>query len=171
VRVTSTTFLPVLISRRDREYNEMNVLDGYLDEVAVGYTMGPPYGERLVTWSDLERIGLSRRELRREAIENLDAMVERVRVYGQPPALMLSFNGLESSLLLADELWDDLAESVPGELVVGVPARDVVIITGSRSRPGIDKAMRAVNRVFYANGPNLLLRDLLVWQDGRWAAL
>ncbi len=169
VRVTSTTFLPVLISVHDRAYNDANVLDGYLDEVAVGYTSGPPYGELLVTWSDLERVELSRRRLRREAMTNLDAMLDDVLIHGQPPALMLSFNGLESSLLLADELWARLEESVPGELVVGVPARDVVIFTGSESRSGLARATRAIERVFFANGPNLLLRDLLVWRGGEWA--
>ncbi len=164
----STKILPVLISVRDRAYDELNVLDQYLDEVVIGYSLGPPYGETLVTWADLERLDMSRRRLRREAIANLEEMLDSVHIYGQPPALMVSFNGLESSLLLADEFWDGVVESVPGELVVGVPARDVVIITGSRSRTGLDKAMRAVERVFYANGPNLLVRDLLVWQEGEW---
>jgi uncharacterized protein YtpQ (UPF0354 family) len=169
VRETSTTILPVLISVRDRAYDEGNVLDEYLEGLVVGYSVGPPFGEMLVTWSDLERIEISRRRLRRQALENLENMLDSVNIYGQPPALMLSFNGLESSVLLIDEFWESLAESVPGELVVGVPARDVVILTGSHSRGGLERATRAVERIFYANGPNLLLRDLLVWRDGDWA--
>jgi uncharacterized protein YtpQ (UPF0354 family) len=168
VRDTSTSILPVLISVRDRAYDEGNVLEEYIDGVVVGYTVGPPYGETLVTWSDLERIEIPRRRLRRQALDNLEDMMDSVYIYGQPPALMLSFNGLESSVLLIDEFWEGLAESVPGDLVVGVPARDVVILTGSASRGGLERATRAVERVFYANGPNLLLRDLLVWRDGQW---
>ncbi|HKT01691.1 MAG TPA: DUF1444 family protein [Rugosimonospora sp.] len=166
----STRFLPVLVSVRDRAYDEMNVLDEYLDEVGVGYTVGPPYGERLVTWSDLDRIELPRRRLRREAMDNLETMSDAARIHGQPPALWLSFDGMESSLLLVDEFWDDVSESIPGETVVGVPARDVVLITGSESRTGLAKAARAIDRVFYANRPNLLLRELLVWRDGQWQA-
>jgi len=164
----STRFLPVLISADDRAYDEMNVLDPYLDDLGVGYTVGPPYGERLVTWADLDRIDLPRRRLRREAMDNLESMVDMARIHGQPPALWVSFEGMESSLLLVDEFWEDVAESIPGELVVGVPARDVVLITGSQSRTGLAKAARAVDRVFYANRPNLLLRYLLVWRDGQW---
>jgi uncharacterized protein YtpQ (UPF0354 family) len=158
----------VLISVSDRAYDQGNVLDEYLDEVAVGYSVGPPYGEMLVTWSDLERMETSRRRLRRAALDQLEEMVDAVHIHGQPPALMLSFNGLASSVLLIDDFWEGLTESVPGDLVVGVPARDVVILTGSQSRTGLEKAMRAVDRVFYANGPNLLMRDLLVWRDGAW---
>jgi uncharacterized protein YtpQ (UPF0354 family) len=144
------------------------VLDGYFADLSVGYAVGPPYGERLLTWNDLDRLDMSRRDLRRAAATQLDRMLDEVRIHGQPPALMLSFDGLESSLLLSEVFWDDLAGSVPGDLVIGVPARDVVIITGSRSRAGLEKAQRAVDRVFFAKGDHLLLPDLLVWGDGEW---
>jgi uncharacterized protein YtpQ (UPF0354 family) len=168
VHVKSATFLPVLVSPADRAYVEHNVLDQYLGDMAVGYSIGPPYGDRLVTWSDLERRDMSRRDLRRRAADTLDSLLDTVRIHGQPPALMLSFQGFESSLVLADPFWDSLEGSVPGELVIGVPARDVVIITGSRSRAGLEKARRAVDRVFFAGGPHLLARDLLVRRDNDW---
>jgi uncharacterized protein YtpQ (UPF0354 family) len=169
-QVTSATFLPVLVSPGDRAYDGRYVLDTYVDELAVGYTVGPPYGAGLVTWNDLDRFEISRRALRRHAAANLDAMVDDVRIHGQPPALMLSFAGLESSVVLAEGFWEDLAEAVPGELVIGVPARDVVIITGSQSPSGMAKARRAVDRVFFAGGAHLLVRDLLVRRGGAWVA-
>ncbi len=168
MHVKSATFLPILVSPADRAYTEENVLDQYLGDIAVAYSVGPPYGERLVMWSDLERRDMSRRDLRRRAADNLDSLLDTVRIHGQPPALMLSFQGFESSLLLADPFWDSLEGSVPGELVIGVPARDVVIITGSRSRAGLEKARRAVDRVFFAGGPHLLARDLLVRRTNDW---
>jgi uncharacterized protein YtpQ (UPF0354 family) len=164
----SATILPVLVSSSDPTIHDRNVLDGYMDDLAVGYTAGPPYGEHLLTWDDLDRMQMSRRELRNAAAGQLDQMLDEVRVHGQPPVLMLSFDGLESSLLLSEVFWDELAESVPGELVIGAPARDVVIITGSRSRAGLEKARRAVDRVFFARGPHLLVPDLLIWRDGEW---
>jgi uncharacterized protein YtpQ (UPF0354 family) len=168
VQVKSATFLPILVSPHDRAYDEHNVLDQYFGEIAVAYTVGPPYGERLITWSDLERLDMSRRDLRRRAASNLDSFLDEVRIHGQPPTLMLSFQGFESSLLLADPFWNSLEGSVPGELVIGAPARDVVIITGSHSRSGIDKARRAVDRVFFAGGPHLLVRGLLARRRGDW---
>jgi uncharacterized protein YtpQ (UPF0354 family) len=152
----------------DRAFTEVNVLDAYFDDIVVGYGAGPTYGDRLVTWEDIQRFGMSRRELRQRAASNLDQLLDSVRIHGQPPALMLSFEGLESSLVLADAFWDSLEGNVPGELIIGVPARDVVIITGSRSRTGLEKAKRAVDRVFYAGGEHLLWRDLLVRREGQW---
>jgi uncharacterized protein YtpQ (UPF0354 family) len=170
VQVTNTTFLPLLESAQEDPYGDpaAPVLDEFIGDLAVAYSFGPPYGERLVNWLDLDRLGLSRRVLRRRAADNLGAMIDTVRVHGEPPALMLSFDGIESSLLLADRLWHRLATSVPGDLVVGVPARDVVVVTGSRSRQGLDKAKRAVDRVFFAGDQHLLTRELLVRRDGGW---
>jgi uncharacterized protein YtpQ (UPF0354 family) len=168
VQATTTTVLPVLVSSDAGGYGTEPVLDGYLDGLSVGYALGPPFGDRLMTRQDLDRFELSRRGLRRQAAAYLDAMVDRVRIHGQPPALMLSFNGFESSVVLADVFWEDLADAVPGELVIGVPARDVVIVTGSRSPSGLAKARRAVARVFFAGGPHPLTRDLLVRRDRSW---
>jgi uncharacterized protein YtpQ (UPF0354 family) len=161
-------FLPVLVVVADDPYADQLVLDEFLGGLAVGYATGPPFGERLVTWRDLDQLGLGRRALRREAAECLDASLDRVRLHGQPPALMLSFEGMESSVLLADAFWDGLEGSVPGEIVVGCPARDVVIVTGSESQPGLEKARRAVDRVFFAGDRHLLTRHLMVRRRGRW---
>lgn len=171
VRVTSTTFLPLLVSTGDGRYGEDHVFDDFAPGLAVAYSYVPPYGDQVVTRADLDRLGMSSRAVRREALDNLYTALTRLRLHGQPPALMLSFDGMESSALLVDEFWDDLERSVPGELVVGVPARDVVIITGSESRPGLEKARRAVDRVFFAGDQHLLSGDLLVWRQGSWMTL
>ncbi len=167
-QVTTATVLPVLVSPNDRAYDDQHVLDGYFEGLMVGYSPGPPFGERLIRWRDLDRLDVSRRELRRRAAGYLDLMVERVDIHGQPPALMLSFAGLESSVVLADAFWDGLEQSVPGELVIGVPAQDVVSVTGSHSQSGLAKARRAVDRVFFAGGPHLLMQDLLIRRRGEW---
>ena len=106
--------------------------------------------------------------LRRQAAHNLDARLGAAQVHGQPPALMLQFDGIASTLLLAEPFWAGLERAVPGELVVGVPARDVVIVTGSQSPPGLAKVRRAIDRVFFAGDPHLLSRKLLVRRRGVW---
>jgi uncharacterized protein YtpQ (UPF0354 family) len=168
-KATRATVLPVLLSPDDAAYHREHVLDKYLGPLAVGYAIGPPFdGRRLVTWADLGRLAGSHGALRRKAVACLDANLDKVRIHGQPPKLMLSFAGIESSVVLADAFWKDLATRIPGEVVIGVPARDVVIVTGSGSPSGLAQARRAVDRVFFAGGPHLLTRDLLVRRGGRW---
>lgn len=164
----NATFMPVVVSAADAAYTDRHVLDVLFDDLVVGYSLGRPYGDRLMTWSEFARLELSRRELRRRAAGYLDAAMETVGIHGQPPALMLSFEGIESSLLLCDDFWDSLEGSVPGSIVIGMPARDVVIVTGSRSPSGLAKARRAVDRVFFAGGRHLLTRSLLLRRGGSW---
>lgn len=142
------------------------------DEVFAGlsvvYTFGPDFGRRVVTHADLNHLQMHPHALRQAAQQHLEVLSSRAEFHGQPPALMLSFDGLESSLLLANDFWARLEGAVPGELVVGVPARDCVIVTGSQSAPGIEKAKRCVERVFFAGGDNLISRGLLVRRGGTW---
>jgi uncharacterized protein YtpQ (UPF0354 family) len=162
--------LPVLAPLRDIRRDDVHapVLDEFMGGLGVGYSYGPPYGQRLVTWADLQRMELPRRMLRRQAAHNLDNRLGAAQVHGQPPALMLQFDGIASTLLLAEPFWAGLERAVPGELVVGVPARDVVIVTGSQSPPGLAKVRRAIDRVFFAGDPHLLSRKLLVRRRGAW---
>jgi uncharacterized protein YtpQ (UPF0354 family) len=170
VQVTRTSFLPLLVSLRGA-HPRGTILDDYLDDVGVGYSFGPPYGARLVTWTDLERLGLSGKGLRQTAARQLDVMLDHVQLHGRPPVLMLSFGAIGSSLLLAEGFWERAAYSVPGDVVVGAPAQDVIMMTGSASRQGVERIRRAVDRLFFAGGGGLLMRDLLVRRDGQWEVL
>jgi uncharacterized protein YtpQ (UPF0354 family) len=163
----STTFLPVLVSLEDLDPRDESafILDPFVGGLAVGYAAGPTFGS-LLTWADIQDWGVRPTYVRQYAMDCLAKWALEAQVVGQPPALMVSFGGWESCMVLADEFWDRLAPLVPGELVIGVPARDVVIITGSGSGPGMERVRRAVNRMFYAGGRGLLSRDLLVWRRG-----
>lgn len=142
--------------------------DEYNSELCVTYTFGPQFGRRLVTHADLEQLGMAVRALRRAALDHLEVLSSRAEFHGQPPALMLSFDGLESSLVFATDFWTRLSGALPGELVIGVPARDVVIVTGSKSQAGLEKARRCVDRVFFAGGEHLITRTLLVRRGAGW---
>lgn len=165
--------LPLLVSARDHRYAGVvePVLDDFIAGLAVVYADGPPCSKRLISYSDLDRLGWTRRSLRSRAVATLDGCRESVKIHGQPPALMLSFDGFESSLLLASKIWDDLAEIVPGDVVVGVPARDVVIVTGSRSPSGLERVRRAVDRMFFAHQRHPLSGRLLIRRGGAWSSL
>jgi hypothetical protein len=169
VQVTRATFIPLLASGNTQHLDAGVVREEYCADLTLVYSLGPPFGRRVVTQADMEQMQLTPRTLRRAAFDQLEMLaIERAQFHGQPPSLMLSFDGLESSLLLATEFWTRLQGILPGELVVGVPARDVVIVTGSQLAQGLEKVRRAVDRVFFAGDENLLTRSLLVRRGGTW---
>src|SRR6516164_5839505 len=154
--MTRTTFIPLLVSTHSDRMDPAAVRDDSFAGLAVVYTFGPDFGRRVVTHADLGQLQLHPQMLRQSAFQHLEVLSSRAEFHGQPPALMLSFEGLESSLLLANDFWARLEGAVPGELVVGVPARDVVIVTGSQSGAGMEKVRRCVERVFFAGGDHPL---------------
>jgi hypothetical protein len=169
VQVTRATFIPLLAPGNSPSLDAGVVREEYCADLTLVYSFGPPFGRRVVTHADLDQMGLTPRTLRRAAFEQLEKLsVDRAQFHGQPPSVMLTFDGLESSLLLATEFWTRLQSILPGELVVGVPARDVVIVTSSQLSAGLEKVRRAVDRVFFAGDENLLTRSLLVRRGGTW---
>ncbi len=140
-------------------------------DLVVGYTVGPPYGEQWVTAADLADLDMRPRSLRRNAADNLEARLDRVEVHGLPPVFTLSFDGVESALLTSDEVWESLAGQVEGEIVVGVPARDVMFVTGTDSQAGLEKVHRACERIFFAGSENLVSPNLLVRRGAGWELL
>jgi hypothetical protein len=168
VQVTRATIFPLLAPAETENRADAVVRDEFCADLAVVYSFGPPFGQRLVTHDDLRKLDLAPRALRRTAFEQLEHLADRAQFHGRPPALMLSFDGLESSLLLSERFWSRMSDVVPGEIVVGVPARDVVIVTGSDSGAGLEKARRAVDRVLFAGDEHPLTQHLLVRRGGAW---
>jgi hypothetical protein len=87
------------------------------------------------------------------------------------PAVMLRLDGdLEASLLLVDSLWPHLARSLGGEVVVGVPSRDVVAVSSTEVSGGVQTLRWAVDRAWkrQTNRKLMLTRSLLVRRGKSW---
>jgi hypothetical protein len=165
VQVTPDDIVPVLAVDRGRRGPD--VAHPFAAGLAVTYVAAAA-PEQPLGWPDLANLRIDERALQRYALDNLDAMLSGVSLHGGPPALMVSFHGIESSLLLADAFWDSLPFDLPGDPVVAVPARDVLLITGSESEAGLAKAIRCVERVYFAGSHHLLVQELLERRGGRW---
>jgi uncharacterized protein YtpQ (UPF0354 family) len=80
---------------------------------------------------------------------------------------MVADGNYESSLLLAENLWDDQAKAVQGEIVAAVPSRDVLLFTGSASTEGL-RELRAAVANLHANGSRAISATLIVRRNGLW---
>jgi len=81
--------------------------------------------------------------------------------------LLISAGGeFDASLLLADNLWSGGQVKVDGDIVVAVPAKDVLIATGSHNAPGLVRLRAAAAK--FASGPNGLTTALFVYRDGKF---
>jgi uncharacterized protein YtpQ (UPF0354 family) len=78
---------------------------------------------------------------------------------------------LDASLALDDDLMDKLSQDVEGDLVVAMPARDVLVASGTAHQDGLAELRRTVQREWATGEDRLITRDLLVRRRGEWAVL
>lgn len=109
-----------------------------------------------------------RADLRARAIFNLKQILPKIllRQHDDEVAVITAGGNYEPSLLLIDEIWSRGQIKVDGDIVVAVPARDSLLITGSNSRKGLETLRAMADRL--ADGPYRLTSKLFVYRDGRF---
>ena len=91
--------------------------------------------------------------------------------YPDAKAVSVSLGGdLESGLLLDDAMMEKLAQDVEGDVVVAVPARNVLVATGTGHPDGLVKLRWIIDQVWSGIEERTLLltRELLVRRQARW---
>jgi uncharacterized protein YtpQ (UPF0354 family) len=165
--VRDDQFLQQIAKYEVRATNRI-VAEPLVADLHVAYGLDSARGMAYLTEGDRARIGLALPELRKLALTNLHRILEAPRRVGDGPVYMIVADGTyESSLLLADKLWDNQAPLVKGDLVAAVPARDVLLFTGSGSPDGL-KAMRQSVDKTYKDASHVISKTLLVRRNGQW---
>lgn len=146
------------------------------EELYVFYVFDSEHGMRMVAPSDMVDLNLDRAALRALAVQNLGKHVERtglsVRTFDEvAPAriYMLSVDqNYEASLLLLDGLWTPENFAVSGDIVVFVPGREVVFVTGLDDSRGMLLASRMAQQAYgelgYAISPRGFQRVAGSWK-------
>lgn len=126
-------------------------------------------GEHLVRYLTTRDDVGDRSKLRDLALGNLQRLLTDIEMRPGADGLWLISAGgqYESSLLLADSIWSSGEIKVDGDIVVAVPAKDALIVTGSRNRAGIAR-LRAIAAEL-AREPYGLTPSLFVYRDGKFA--
>jgi uncharacterized protein YtpQ (UPF0354 family) len=115
-----------------------------------------------------EDFGLSREELKSLAIANLKRVLPKIEMRSVGDVSLMSAGGnYEASLLLIDDIWSGGQVKVDGDIVVAIPTRDALLVTGSRDRNGL-KLVREMTAKFMAQGPYELTDTLFRYRDGRF---
>lgn len=122
------------------------VTDPYNSELAIFYAEDSPKNIRYLTEEAFAELHLDRATLREQAIGNLMDLINGYEVMGGDGLYMITAGGdYEASLLLVDQIWDAEAMPVDGEYVVAIPARDLLIVTGSGNTEAIERLRDMAN--------------------------
>jgi len=107
-------------------------------------------------------------ELRSLACENLKRLLPKIEYHGTNGLYMVTAGGnYEASLLLLDSIWHGGQMEVQGDIVVAIPTRDLLLVTGSKDARGIEKVKQMVKKAT-SRGAYRLIPQLFVYRNGKF---
>lgn len=136
--------------------------------LVIVYAEDSPNSIRYLDRTAFEAAGLDTEDYGPRALRNLQQLLPAIEVENAGELLMLVAGGsYEASLLLFDWLWDGNGLEVHGDIVAAIPARDLLLITGSKDVQGM-RQLREIAANAFDESPYHLTRDLFVRRDGQW---
>jgi uncharacterized protein YtpQ (UPF0354 family) len=169
-RIKHTNFLAAVKSM-GASPDETPVTEPLIADLLITYAFDLPGSFQMVSPNDCRNLGIGEEKLRGIAVENLKKQLGKIGFQGkQPLQKVMVGNDLEACLLLVDDFWSQLAGQIPPEIVVGVPARDVLLVSTSSSPDDGLKRLRELTVQAHAKGGNhnlttqLLVRQSHVWE-------
>jgi uncharacterized protein YtpQ (UPF0354 family) len=146
--------------------SQQPVYDDLNNELVIVYAEDTDKVTRYLSSS--EDLGVERSKLRALAVDNVMRLMPRMemRQLAEGAFMITSHAEYGASLILADSVWTGDQIKVDGDVVVAVPAKDVILATGSRDRKNL-KAMRQLASDL-AKGSYGLLDTLFVYRKGRF---
>ena len=144
------------------------VVDDLNGDLVIVYAEDGERNIRYFSPEDFEKTGIERGALRSVAVENLRRILPDVEVHAGELLSMLTAGGdYVASLLLLDDIWSGGQIKVDGEIVVAVPSRDVLLVTGSRNEKGI-RELRKLAKEAAADNSYSLSDLLFVYRNGKF---
>ena len=144
-----------------------NVHEDLNADLVILYAEDSAKNIRYFSPEDLEKAKIEKHELRELACENLKRILPEIERHGENGLFMVTAGGdYEASLLLFDFIWDDMKKEVRGDVVVAIPTRDLLLVTGSQDTQGIEKMKQIVQKTA-AEGSYRLTTQLFVFRDGQ----
>jgi uncharacterized protein YtpQ (UPF0354 family) len=148
-----------------------HVFDEFADDLVVVYAEDTPKNIRYLTQAGLKDSGLTQSELRPLAVQNLGRILPKIQIHKGPVISMVTAGGnFEASLLALPHIWKELEQDVDGDLVVAVPARDLLLLTGTKTPGGIAK-LRELAKKAYRDSSYQLTDSLFVRSKGKFMKL
>lgn len=154
----------------DLPADDMPVTERLIADLLVTYAFDLPAAFQMVTVRDLKELSIDPATLRGLAIENVRRGNPGIGLEEQPPFLqVVTGNNLEACVLLSAKFWNNLAAQAPGEIVVAVPSRDVVLIAFSPSADELQLLRQIITDVRQVEPTHGLTAELLTWKDSAWS--
>ena len=128
-------------------FEENHLFEKYNSDLYIFYAEDLENSISYLMKEDLKILNIDFKELRNLAIENLNSIIENIERNGNENIFMLIAGGnYESSLILLD-IWNHENFPVNGEIVIAIPSRDLLFITGENQLQDIEELKNRVQEI------------------------
>ena len=149
-------------AKKEPEY----VFEKYNDDLLIFYALNTENSIEYLTDEEFKKLNLPHDSLRSVAIRNLANMLPDVKQNGFDGLYMITAGGnFEAGLILMDWIWNKQRMPVKGDYVIGIPARDMLLITGSDDKTNLGK-LKTLTKKTYEEGDHAVSDKLYHW-DGK----
>lgn len=156
-----------LVNRGAKEVPE-HLYEDFSPDLIILYAEDSAKNIRYLRPKDLELAMIERSELRTLACANLKRLLPKIERHGTNGLYVITAGGdYEASLLLLDSIWSGSQMDVQGDVVVAIPTRDVLLVTGSQNQQGIEKMKQMVKEAS-TGGSYRLTERLFIYRDGKF---
>lgn len=141
------------------------VYEKYNDQLIIVYAEDTDNDIKYLTQDDLKSLSLKFSSLKALAIKNLDELLTSIkRKDGGGFYMLVAGGNYEASIILLDNFLTKENFPVDGDIVVAIPNRDMLLITGSNNKAGVSKIKELADNTF--NTGNYKLSNYLYKWNG-----
>lgn len=163
-------YLEIVTKLREEIKTEKSdlVWETYNEELIIIYAEDKEKSISYFNQEDFEKSGIERRKLKDIAIENLSEIIPKIEKSGDEGNYMLIAGGtFEASMILMKDIWNSDNFKVDGEIVIAIPNRDLVFITGSNNSIQIERLEKIVEES-YENGNHSITSKFFKWNGEKF---
>lgn len=138
------------------------------EDLIVLYAVDSEHNIKYLSGKEVESLAMDRPALRKLAVTNLNGLLPELEKHGESGTYMITAGATyEASLLLMDRVWEKGQFEVRGDIVVAVPSRDLLLVTGSQDSEALARLTEVVQEVVRdASYP--ITEQLFVRTNGQW---
>lgn len=147
------------------------VYDEYNDELVIVYAVDNPSNLSFITQKSLNESNIPRDKLRDIAINNLNKKLPNLELHSGPLVSMITAGGnFEASILLLDNVWTGQDIPYQDNVVIAIPARDVLLVADAKNPDAISKLREMVKKSM-ENSSYTLTDQLFIYKNGKFERL
>lgn len=149
------------------------LIDTFVGDLDIRYAFDHEQGFRYLNERDLKTLKLTRGELLPLAVKNFRRRYPKLAIERPVSFVGRIANGgdLEPSLMLDADFWEKEKTAFGGEIIAGVPVRDVLWFTGAKPLDNVRNLRENSERAHKEAGERAISRLMYAWRNRRWEVL